>query len=228
MAKKAPASPLKKAPAKRKPRPKKPPVIKTETGIELSEFSPETLIRLQEILDAKLNPEKIKLHDPTDYGEPVQSKILSAIAYALPCLIAMVLGIGIGVYAAGGIHIGPDNKPVPNPTPEPVKSFRVIFVKESGQTLSGEQVAIPGAKEIRDLLNAKTTAEGNQPGWREYDPQQITDNEQPTMKALWSAVKPQLLPAPCLVVEVNGKVTVMPFPATVAEAVETLKKHGGA
>jgi hypothetical protein len=104
----------------------------------------------------------------------------------------------------------------------------VIFVKESGQTLSGEQVAIPGAKEIRDFLNAKTTAEGNQPGWREYDPQQITDNEQPTMQALWSAVKPKLLPSPCLVLEVNGKATVMPFPATVAEAVETLKKHGGA
>jgi hypothetical protein len=112
MAKKAPASPLKKAPAKRKPRPKKPPVIKTETGVELSEFSPETLIRLQEILDAKLNPEKIKLHDPTDYGEPVQSKILSAIAYVLPCLIAVVIGVGIGVYAAGGIQIGGDVVPV--------------------------------------------------------------------------------------------------------------------
>jgi hypothetical protein len=109
MAKKNPATPAKKAPAKRKPRPKKPVLA---DGIELSEFSPETLKRMREILDAKLNPEKIKLHDPTDYGEPVQSKILSALAYALPCLIALVLGIGIGVYAAGGIQIGGDVVPV--------------------------------------------------------------------------------------------------------------------
>lgn len=184
----------KKAPAKRKPRPKKP---------------------------------VVPAIDPTDDGEPVNfpAWLLSGLKAGL--LIAV--GIGAGIWFAGGIDVSPDNKPVPTPTPvpEPVKSFRVIFVKESGQTLTGEQVAIPGAKEIRDYLNAKTTAEGGQPGWREFDPQQQTANEQPTMKALWNAAKDKLLPAPCLVVEVNGKATVMPFPSTVAEAVETLKKAGG-
>jgi hypothetical protein len=195
MAKKAPAVPAKKAPANRKPRPKKP---------------------------------AVPIVDPTDYGTPV---VFPAwLTGGIKALALLTIGVLGGIWIAGGIEIGPDNKPepVPTPIPEPVKSFRAIFVKESGQTLSSEQVAIPGAKEIRDFLNAKTTAEGNQPGWREYDPQQITDNEQPTMKALWGAVKPKLLPTPCLVIEVNGKATVMPFPATVAEAVETLKKHGGA
>lgn len=125
--------------------------------------------------------------------------------------------------------VSPD---VPTPVvpvdPEPVRSFRVIFVKESGQTLSAGQTAIPGAKEIRDYLNARTTKEGNQPGWREYDPQQNTTNEQPTMAALWEVVKPQLLPAPCLVIEVNGRAKVMAFPRTAAEAVAVLKKVGGA
>ena len=131
------------------------------------------------------------------------------------------------VWLCGGIQIGP-NPVTPTPVvPEPVTSFRVIFVKESGQTLKGEQLAIPGAKEIREFLAAKTTAENGLPGWREFDPQQQTGNESPTMKALWEAVKPKLLPAPCLVIEVNGKATVMPFPATVAEAVATLKKAGG-
>lgn len=139
----------------------------------------------------------------------------------------LVVYTAIVIWLCGGIQVGP--KPVdPVPVvPEPVTSFRVIFVKESGQTLQGEQLAIPGAKEIREFLAAKTTGENGLPGWREFDPQQQTANESPTMKALWEAVKPKLLPAPCLVIEVNGKATIMPFPATVADAVATLKKAGG-
>ena len=187
----------KKAPAKRKPREKKP-------------------------------VEVVPVVDTTDIGTPVEfPSWQSVLLQVLPCLLAFVFGAGVGIWIAGGIPIGPDNKPTPAPVPDPVKSFRVIFVKESGQTLSGEQVAIPGAKEIRDYLNAKTTQEGGQVGWREYDPQQQTVNEQTTMKSLWEKVKPSLLPAPCLIVEVNGAATVMPFPSTVAEAVATLKKAGG-
>lgn len=202
MAKKAPAKPAVKVPAKpRKPRVKKPAVVTPPVPP-----SPTTTLgNLDDLVSAGL-------------------------WQFIPCVLALLIGIGCGIWIAGGIDVGPDNKPVPTPTPEPVpvKSFRVIFVKESGATLPSGQTAIPGAKEIRDYLAAKTTQEGNQPGWREYDPQQSTTNEQPTMKALWEAVKPKLLPAPCLVIEVNGKATVMPFPATVAEAVETLKKAGGA
>jgi hypothetical protein len=151
MAKRAPA---KKAPAKRKPRPKKPPA--PADGIELSEFSPETLIRLQEILDAKLNPEKIKLHDPTDYGEPVQSKVLSALAYALPCLIALVLGIGIGVYAAGGIQIGGDAVPVADAASEVFDTQEAAFRK-----LNGELAQKLIAGEIKSENEARTWMESN-------------------------------------------------------------------
>ncbi len=117
--------------------------------------------------------------------------------------------------------------PGPTPQPQPVTSFRVIFVKESGSTLTAEQTAIPGAKAIRDYLNAKTTQEGGSSGWREYDPQQTTANEPPTLRALWEAVKPKLLPAPCMVIEVNGHATVMPFPADAVRALDILKKAGG-
>lgn len=127
----------------------------------------------------------------------------------------------------GPLPPGPTPEPTPDPTPQPVTSFRVIFVKESGSTLTAEQTAIPGAKSIRDYLNAKTTPEGGATGWREYDPQQTTANEQPTMKALWAAVQPKLLPSPCMVVEVNGHATVMPLPADTAEALTILQKHGG-
>lgn len=129
---------------------------------------------------------------------------------------------------------GPNPPPdpfVPDPVepdvPVPVASFRVIFVKESGATLSPEQSAIPNAKALRDYLNAKTTQEGGRSGWREYDPQQNPVSEQPTMKALWQAVVPQITSVPCMVVEVNGHATVMPFPENVDDALATLKKSGG-
>jgi len=121
----------------------------------------------------------------------------------------------------------PEPGPVPDDPPAPVASFRVIFVKESGATLNAAQSSIPAAKVIRDYLVAKTTPENGQPGWREYDPDQATTNEQPTMQKLWEAVKPKVAKVPCLVIEVNGHATVMPFPASVDECMATLKKAGG-
>lgn len=118
-------------------------------------------------------------------------------------------------------------EPDPGPTPGPVTSFHVIFVKESATTLNAEQSSIPAAKVLRDYLNLKTTPEGGLTGWREYDPHQNTANEQPTMKALWTKVKPSLQRFPCMVVEVNGDAKVMPFPANVTEALSVLKKAAG-
>lgn len=116
----------------------------------------------------------------------------------------------------------------PNPEPlEPVKSFRVIFVKESSKTLSPQQSSIPAAAVIQQYLDEKTTKEDGEPGHREYDPDQITTNEQPIMKKLWETVKPQLIPAPCIVIEKNGHAKVMPFPANVDECLKLLKEYGG-
>ncbi len=118
----------------------------------------------------------------------------------------------------------PDDPPIP---PGPVSSFRVIFVVESGDTLNAKQTAIAGAAEIRNYLTAKTTPEGGLAGWRQYDPQQTTANEQPTIKKLWDAVKQKLLPAPCLVIETNGTATVMAYPADVSATMAILKKARG-
>lgn len=153
---------------------------------------------------------------------------------ANPLLLIVIVGALIFFATRGGSAPDPP-KPVDpvvpvvpvDPAPEPVRSFRVIFVKESGSTLRAQQTAIPNAKAIREYLNAKTTKEGNQPGWREYDPQQNTTNEQPTMAALWAAVQPKLQAIPCMVVEVNGKATVLGYPANTDAALKLLKQYGG-
>jgi len=94
-------------PAKRKPRPKKP---VPADGIEFSEFSPETLKRLQEILDAKQNSPPIV--NPTDYGTPVAFP--SWLATALKAAALLVLGSLGGWWAAGGIDVSPGPGPTVN------------------------------------------------------------------------------------------------------------------
>lgn len=128
--------------------------------------------------------------------------------------------------------IGPRPPPVPpGPMPDPVvppapvvKSFRVIFVIESGDNT---RVAIADAKAVRDYLSAHTTPEEQWSGWRRYDPQQEAVNETPNMKALWNTVKPQITKIPCLVVEVNGKAEIIDYPASAAEALATIRKYNG-
>lgn len=122
--------------------------------------------------------------------------------------------------------VPPDPDPPEPKPPEPVKSFRVIFVKESGSTLPPGQTSIPGAKVIRDYLNAKTTKENGVPDWREYDIDQNTANEHSGMKALWAAVKPKIETVPCLIAERNGTATIIPYPSNVDEAMAILKKYG--
>lgn len=130
------------------------------------------------------------------------------------------------------VVLGPPIPPTPDPPkppdpPDPVKSFRVILVKESGSTLSAEQTAIAGSKQVRDYLTSKTTPEGGLAGWREYDHQQNTTNEQSTLKALWVASKSSITKVPCMIVEVNGKAKIVDYPKNVAEAIKTLKDYGG-
>lgn len=121
----------------------------------------------------------------------------------------------------------PEPEPDPVPKPEPVKSFRVIFVVESGDTLPAKQSAIAGAKSILDYLDKKTTKDDGRPGWREFDPDQTTANEPEVFQRLWESIKLKSWDTPCLAIEVNGKVDVLPYPSDTPSALATLKKYGG-
>jgi len=121
--------------------------------------------------------------------------------------------------------IPPDPKPPIPPTPVPVTSFRVIFVTESGNTLTASQRSVIDAKVVRDYLTANTTPEGGFAGWRQYDPQQNVANEQPTMKKLWEAVQPSLTALPCVAIETNGKADILPLAATPAAQIDVFKSY---
>jgi hypothetical protein len=131
---------------------------------------------------------------------------------------------------------GQGPKPPPDPEPEPddptppgpVTSFRVIWILESGDTLNAAQTAIPDAKAVRDYVNAKTTrSPDGQPGWRTYDPQQITTNEPEVIQELWRQIKRKAWQTPCVAIEVNTHTIVLPFPANTADALALLKRYGG-
>jgi hypothetical protein len=125
----------------------------------------------------------------------------------------------------------PPDPPKPDPKPpvppEPVKTFRVIFVYESSQTLTASQTAVKDSAYVRQYLMDKTTKEGEYNGWRAYDRDTDAAFDNKSMRALWTAVKPKITTVPCIVVEVNGKVEILDWPANVAEALTTLKRYGG-
>ncbi len=116
--------------------------------------------------------------------------------------------------------------PIP-PTPVPVTSFRVIFVWESAKTLPLGQMSVMDAKITRDYLSANTTFEFNGAGWRKYDKDQNSDSDTPPMNAMWTAVKPKLTTVPCVAIEVNGQVDIIPLAATPEAMIDVFKKYKG-
>ena len=122
----------------------------------------------------------------------------------------------------------PDGPPAPKP-PEPVASFRVIFVWESGDTLTAAQNSVINGVEVANFLAAKTTKTGTDKGWRLKDKDAPAAGDTPVMNELWAAVKAKLKPTdvPCVAVEVNGKVEIIPLAATPAEMVAQFKTYLG-
>jgi hypothetical protein len=150
MAKKAPA---KKAPAKRKPRPKKPPAPVLPDGQYNSVvWNPELqLYVVQPKLPAEPVVPVLPIVDPTDYGEPVKWKWLSGLAM----LLSPFLFVGVGVWMAGGIHIGGD-VPVADAVSEVFDTQEAAFRK-----LNGELAQKLIAGEIKSENEARTWMESN-------------------------------------------------------------------
>lgn len=132
----------------------------------------------------------------------------------------------------GGQGPIPPPKPVDPDKPKPVdpvvvKSFRVIMVYESGDTLPAAANSVLYGKAVEDFLNANCT--GGKTGWARRD-KDATGEYDADRQAVWNAVKDEFGPpkntkTPALVIQVNDKITIEPFAATAAATVTLLKKY---
>lgn len=113
-------------------------------------------------------------------------------------------------------------KPDDPKPPQPVTSFRVFLVYESGATYSSAVNSVLYGNAVEEWLNANCT--GGKAGWRRRD-KDLSGDADPTMAAMWNAVKPAVTTIPCAAVEVNGKVEIIPLGKTPAEMVATFKKY---
>lgn len=118
----------------------------------------------------------------------------------------------------------PDPKP---PVPVPVTSFHVIFVYESGKTYTPQQISVMDSKATRDYLTANTTPEGNYAGFRKYDKDTDSSKDTSTINAMWQATKPLVTTVPCVAIEANTKVEIVPLAATPADMIAVFNKYLG-
>lgn len=132
----------------------------------------------------------------------------------------------------GGQGPIPPPKPVDPDKPKPVdpvvvKTFRVIMVYESGDTLPAAANSVLYGKAVEEFLNANCT--GGKLGWARRD-KDATGEYDADRQAVWNAVKDEFGPpkntkTPALVIQVNDKITIEPFAATAAATVTLLKKY---
>lgn len=131
------------------------------------------------------------------------------------------------------IDVGPRPPPEPDPKPpgpkppepKPVTSFRVIIGFESGTTYPQSIINVMYGNVVEEWLNANCT--GGKAGWRRRD-QSIGGENDPTMAALWKAVKDAAPTTPFFAIEVNGKVEIVSFEPTPAAMVSKLNTYRGA
>ncbi len=116
--------------------------------------------------------------------------------------------------------------PIPPPPPV-VNSFRVIYVTESATALTKTQNAVINAAANVAYRNSKVTKTNNWPDWRSYDPQTPPEKDYPGLAAMWAAAKPAITTVPCVIFQVNDKITIESFPATAADDLALSKKYGG-
>ncbi|HEY1191067.1 MAG TPA: hypothetical protein VGE74_25765 [Gemmata sp.] len=131
-----------------------------------------------------------------------------------PAIVTVVIG---GAPAPGPTPPGPQPEPSP---PDALKSFRAVLVIETGATLTKEQFATVYAKSVADWLGANCT-NGE---WRRYDRDARADADTAALNALWAAAKPQLKSVPCVAVERNGAVRVIPIEGTPEALIQALTK----
>ena len=173
-------------------------------------------------------------------AEPVRwdeyfAKAKVAVRNALPWAgwLGMILILAVLIFKSlPGPGPGPNPvppKPIPTPVvpaPIPVDGFRVLIVYETSDKMTAEFQAIILGKEVRDYLAAKCVKgpDGKTPEFRIMDKDSVVKDE----SKLWqdAMLRPRQS-VPWLLVS-NGRTGFEgPLPATVADTLIILRKHGG-
>lgn len=125
----------------------------------------------------------------------------------------------------------PPPKPVDPVVPDPVvppvdplKTFRVFIIFESGDTITPQQNGILTGGVVENWCLANCT--GGKAGFRRRD-KSISGEGDPSMNEFWKAVQPQITVTPCIAMERNGKIVIDNLSATPAAQVEALSKYRG-
>lgn len=150
-----------------------------------------------------------------------------------------VLVIPVGAKAAGDVirravevnaapQPPPAPDPKPKPDPEPVTLFRVIFVYETSAAITPAMQQVMFGEKVRAFLDGKTTPGAGGKGWRRFDKDVDAANEKDAdLKALWKDARPQVTAVPCVIVAVNRRADIVPFPADETAAVALFQKYLG-
>ena len=127
--------------------------------------------------------------------------------------------------------VDPQPDPVPEPEPEPAPTpaptgFRVLFIYETSQNLTRDQMLILYSSKISDFLNDKTVkSSSGHPEWRRWDKDiKISSKESDTLKALWDSVIPKVGKLPQMVIAVNGRAEIYDLPANEEATLELLRR----
>lgn len=123
-------------------------------------------------------------------------------------------------------------EPTPTPTPPepqppqpvPVTSFRVFIVYEAMQTLPASQYGVIYGAETEKALNAACNIP-NASAWRRTDKDADPATMPAGLKEVWAAAKPKITTTPCVVFQVNEKITIEALQATNAEQVAMIQKY---
>lgn len=124
----------------------------------------------------------------------------------------------------------PDPKPPDPPTPQPVTSFRMFLVYDPAATYAPGPYGILFGAAVEKSMNEATTLSGlpaTSTGWR-----RISHKADPTtlpagLKEVWAAAQPKITATPCIVFQVNDKITLEPLPATAADTSALIAKYRG-
>ncbi len=117
--------------------------------------------------------------------------------------------------------VDPDVKPVDPVVPIPAKTFRVIFVVESGDRLTTAQQGVIYGIEIENWAIKNCT--GGKEGLRRRDQNNPTLSGE--MQKIWTAAQPDIKKTPCVVVQADSAITIIDVEDTPAKMTAVLQSY---